>query len=285
MKIMWDTFHSWIRLCRLHRPLPLLFFFFPCIWGNLLVHKGVLNWTEACFFLAGCIWARSIGCAINDYLDRTIDSHVTRTQHRPLACGALSPSHVRKGLLFFLATGIFFLCVLPSSLHLLAIISACATLAYPLCKRFFPLPQLFLGFTINCGVLMSYGWACPLWWAHTDVWVLYIIAVLWTMEYDTLYGYQDILEDRLLALHSLPLMLGEPPTPMRYFFRLCLLLRTSLIIALYKKVSLLPILFLWVLRRWHTFSHLPFSHPLSYEKAFRTSLWEGVLLSVLLTYR
>lgn len=280
------SFRAWIHLCRLHSPFPLLFFFFPCIWGNLLVHKGTFYWWEACFFLMGCIWARSTGCVINDYLDRNIDGHVTRTKTRPLACGKLSPHQVRNKFFFFVITGLFFLVMIPSSLYLLSIISAFSTMIYPLCKRFFPVPQLFLGFTINCGALMSYGYGHPMWWTQWDIWMLYSIAVLWTMEYDTLYAYQDFQEDRMLGLHSLTLLLGENPKLMKFFFRGCLLFRSGLMFFLYGKVTpLILILLFWIMKRWSLFSHLPFAHSKNYLNAFRISIWEGCLLSILLIYR
>ncbi len=274
----------WVHLCRLHNPMPLLFFFFPCIWGNLLVHHGVFHWWEACFFLAGCVWARSAGCAINDYMDHTIDEHVARTKNRPLACEDLSPHQVQKSFFFFGVIGLFFLFMCPPFLRPLAIISAGATILYPLCKKFFPFPQLFLGLTINCGALMSYGWSCPLWWTHCHIWLLYGYAVLWTLEYDTLYAYQDLHDDCALKLHSLPVLLGENPQIMKCFFRLGLLLRSCLMALLHGKITCFPLLLLWVITRWNTFSHLPCAHTIFYKKAFHRSLWEGALLSILLIF-
>ena len=72
--------------------------------------------------------------------------------------------------------------------------------SYPFMKRFTYWPQLFLGFTFNWGIIMS--WAAiennisylPL--------LLYCGAIFWTLGYDTIYGYQDIKDDEIIGLKS-----------------------------------------------------------------------------------
>ncbi len=72
--------------------------------------------------------------------------------------------------------------------------------SYPFIKRFTYWPQLFLGFTFNWGVIMS-------WTAITNEIsyipvLVYIGAIFWTLGYDTIYGIQDISDDEMIGVKS-----------------------------------------------------------------------------------
>jgi 4-hydroxybenzoate polyprenyltransferase len=71
-------------------------------------------------------------------------------------------------------------------------------------------PQLVLGLAFNWGALM--GWTA----VHGEISLqhvlpLYSAGVCWTLVYDTLYGYQDIKDDRKLGLKSTALTFGDKP--------------------------------------------------------------------------
>ena len=78
---------------------------------------------------------------------------------------------------------------------------------YPLTKRFFKYPQLFLGATFNLGVFL-------MWLAlGQDIsiipFILYLAFVFWTIGYDTVYAHQDIEDDMALGLRSTAISFGE----------------------------------------------------------------------------
>src|SRR5947208_17116559 len=69
----------------------------------------------------------------------------------------------------------------------LASIGALLTVSYPLLKRFFPMPQLYLGISFG-------GWSVPIAFAAQTgelprvAWVLFIAALILTALYHTLYA-------------------------------------------------------------------------------------------------
>ena len=131
---------------------------------------------------------RGAGCIINDLWDKNIDTHVARTKQRPIASGEITPqtgSYFLKHYYY-----VFLCCCYYSSNTATQILGLCSLLPisiYPLMKRFFPCPQLFLGFTFSWGALM--GWvAVTGHFAWPMIW-LYLAAICWTVGYDTYLCY------------------------------------------------------------------------------------------------
>ena len=97
---------------------------------------------------------RSAGCVINDYFDMEFDGSVQRTKDRPLVTGIVKPSEALI-LFFFL---IFLSGLLLNWMNWLTIKVAAFGLVlatfYPLTKRFFAIPQFFLGLAFSWGILM-----------------------------------------------------------------------------------------------------------------------------------
>ena len=71
---------------------------------------------------------------------------------------------------------------------------------YPFMKRITYWPQLFLGFTFNWGIIMS--WTAFNGNISYEIIVLYFSAIFWTLGYDTIYGVQDIHDDEIIGLKS-----------------------------------------------------------------------------------
>jgi 4-hydroxybenzoate polyprenyl transferase len=72
--------------------------------------------------------------------------------------------------------------------------------AYPFMKRMTYWPQLFLGLTFNWGIIMA--WAAFNNSVSIEIIVLYMLAIFWTLGYDTIYGIQDISDDEIIGLKS-----------------------------------------------------------------------------------
>ena len=79
---------------------------------------------------------------------------------------------------------------------------------YPLAKRYFFLPQFILAFT--------YNWGCLIGWSSLDspsgfseVSLLFISLILWTIIYDTVYATQDEEDDKKLSLKSSTILFGK----------------------------------------------------------------------------
>ncbi len=82
----------------------------------------------------------------------------------------------------------------------LAFVGAALTISYPLLKRFFPLPQLYLG--------LCFGWAVPMAFAATlgyvprVGWLMLVATVLWAGIYDTEYAMVDRDDDVRVGVQS-----------------------------------------------------------------------------------
>jgi 4-hydroxybenzoate polyprenyltransferase len=151
--------HDFAQLLRLDRPIGTWLLLWPALWALWIAAEGHPQRRLLCIFIAGALLMRSAGCVINDLADRNIDPHVKRTRSRPLAARAISPPEALT--VFGVLVGAALLLVLQLNWLTieLAVIGAALTITYPLFKRFFPLPQLYLG--------LCFGWAVPMAFAAT----------------------------------------------------------------------------------------------------------------------
>ena len=151
---------------------------------------------------------RSAGCIINDLLDRDIDIKVQRTQTRPLVSNSLSIKKSIICLITLLSIGLIVLTQLNLPSIILALVIVPLVFLYPLAKRYFFLPQFILAFTYNWGCLI--GWSSldsPS--GFSDVSLLFISLILWTIIYDTVYATQDEEDDKKLSLKSSAILFGK----------------------------------------------------------------------------
>ncbi|HKX52180.1 MAG TPA: UbiA family prenyltransferase, partial [Nitrosospira sp.] len=133
------------KLMRLDKPIGILLLLWPTLWGLWLAAEGVPRLDILVIFVLGTVLMRSAGCVVNDYADRNFDGHVERTRHRPLAVGVVS---TREALL--LAAGlslVAFLLIQPlNRLTIeLSFVALFLAASYPFTKRFFAMPQAYLG--------------------------------------------------------------------------------------------------------------------------------------------
>ena len=160
-------------------------------------------------FVLGVVVMRAAGCVINDFADRDIDPHVRRTRDRPLAARRVSPVRgagaVRRAAR---PSALLLVTRLDALTVKLACIGALLTVSYPFLKRFFPLPQLYLGISFG-------GWSVPMAFAaQTGVlprvaWVLYIAAVIWAAIYDTMYAMVDREDDLKIGVKSSAILFAD----------------------------------------------------------------------------
>ncbi|MGI9462010.1 MAG: 4-hydroxybenzoate octaprenyltransferase [Alphaproteobacteria bacterium] len=204
--------HDYILLMRLDRPIGTWLLLIPCLWGLAIYHQQLSyqDWLRYVgIFALGAFVLRSAGCVWNDILDREFDKKVVRTKNRPLASGRVGVDDALKLLAVLLAIGLVMLFLLGNHpAQVVALLSLGLVVPYPLMKRIFPLPQLWLGFTFNIGILVA-GMLTTNDYFNIGLWWLYIIGVLWTLAYDTIYALQDKDEDALLGLKSSALLFGK----------------------------------------------------------------------------
>ena len=201
--------HPYISIMRLDRPIGYVLLFYPIcfsIFAFSSFNKEVA--ILLIIFLIGSIAMRSAGCIVNDLLDRDIDIKVERTQTRPLVSNTLSIKNSIICLIILLSIGLIVLTQLNLPSIILALMITPLIFLYPLAKRYFFLPQFILAFT--------YNWGCMIGWlssnshgSFSDVFLLFISLILWTLIYDTVYATQDEEDDKKLSLKSSAILFGK----------------------------------------------------------------------------
>jgi 4-hydroxybenzoate polyprenyltransferase len=78
---------------------------------------------------------------------------------------------------------------------------------YPLFKRFFPIPQLYLGLCFGWGVPMAF--AAVLGRVPRVGWLMLLAAVLWAGIYDTFYAMVDRADDQKIGVRSSAIAFGD----------------------------------------------------------------------------
>ncbi len=202
-----ERLHLYIQLTRLNRPIGILLLLWPTQWGVWIAGDGHPAWHIVFIFTLGTVLMRSSGCAINDYADRHIDKHVERTQHRPLTSGKVSE---RETLWLAIVLALLaFLLILPLNplTWVLAFPAAFLAASYPFTKRFFAIPQAYLGIAFGFGIPMAF--AAQLGHVPAVAWVLLLANVFWAIAYDTEYAMVDRDDDIHLDIHSSALLFGR----------------------------------------------------------------------------
>jgi 4-hydroxybenzoate polyprenyltransferase len=195
------------QLIRFDKPIGSYLLLWPALWALAIAGNGSPDGWVLFVFVCGVFLMRSAGCAINDYADREIDLHVSRTRDRPLTSGKIT---TREALAVFAVLGLLaFLLVL--SLNQLTIWLSFGGIAlaasYPFMKRYHYLPQVHMG--------AAFGWSVPMAYAaQTDslpkmAWLLYVATVVWAVAYDTIYSMVDRDDDLRIGVKSTAILFGN----------------------------------------------------------------------------
>jgi 4-hydroxybenzoate polyprenyltransferase len=158
-------------------------------------------------FSIGTVLMRSAGCAINDFADRDFDRHVKRTAERPLTAGKIRAweAVMVAAVLALLSLALITpLNLLTKQLSVLAVLIAAS---YPYFKRFFALPQAYLGIAFGFGIPMAY--AAVLNAVPTEAWVLLLANVFWALAYDTEYAMVDRDDDLRIGIRTSAITFGR----------------------------------------------------------------------------
>jgi 4-hydroxybenzoate polyprenyltransferase len=149
---------------------------------------------------------RSAGCVVNDFADRDFDPHVARTRERPLAMRRIG---TREALLLagVLALAAFLLVLQLNRLTVLLSFAALfLAVSYPFTKRFFAMPQAYLGIAFGFGIPM--GYAAVLGHIPAEGWWLLLANIVWTIGYDTEYAMVDRADDVRIGIRTSAILFG-----------------------------------------------------------------------------
>ena len=197
----------YVRLVRLDKPIGILLLLWPTLSALWLASNGKPDWMLLIIFTLGTALMRSAGCAINDFADRDFDRHVKRTAERPLTSGKIAAwEAVMVAVVLAL---IAFALILPlnaltKELSIAAVIIAGT---YPYFKRFFAIPQAYLGIAFGFGIPMAFAAVTNS--VPAEAWLLLAGNIFWAVAYDTEYAMVDRDDDLKIGIKTSAITFGR----------------------------------------------------------------------------
>lgn len=224
----------YLKLIRFDRPIGTLLLLWPTLGGLWIASSGVPDTTLLVVFILGTFLMRSAGCAINDVADRDFDRHVARTAQRPLAADLIRPREavgvaVALSLIALLMTAVF----LNALTLQLSVVAALLAASYPFTKRFFAMPQAYLGLAFGFGIPMAFAAATNS--VPAIAWWLLLANLFWTIAYDTEYAMVDRDDDVKIGIKTSAILFGKHDVAA---VMLCYLLTLLLLTGVGKVVGL-----------------------------------------------
>lgn len=201
-----QKFTAIIELMRIDKPIGIYLLLWPALLTLVISTQGDFSLLQLIIVIAGSIIVRSAGCVINDIWDKDIDGNVERTQFRPIPSKRIS---VNEAWLVFIVLGalsIYLLTLTNINTLLVSTLFAILIVIYPLTKRFFVGPQLFLGITFNPTIIV-YAMTEQL--SNPSMGYLFFAIACQTIAFDSFYGLCDEKDDRNLRINSTPIWWGK----------------------------------------------------------------------------
>ena len=196
------------RLMRLDKPIGILLLLWPTLWALWFSAQGRPHWLIVVIFVLGTVLMRSAGCVVNDLADRDFDPHVERTRARPLASGEVSG---REALVLFavlvVASFVLILPLLSWTFFGLSVVALFLAGSYPYTKRFFAIPQAYLGIAFGFGIPMAY--VAQTGGVPVEAWLLLLANVFWAVAYDTEYAMVDRPDDLKIGIRTSAITFGR----------------------------------------------------------------------------
>jgi len=197
----------YVRLLRLDKPIGILLLLWPTLAALWFASDGRPDWRLVVIFSVGTVLMRSAGCAINDFADREFDKHVKRTAQRPLTSGRIAGWEALM-VAAVLALASFALIlplnVLTKELSVAAVLIAAS---YPYFKRFFAIPQAYLGIAFGFGIPMAF--AAVQGTVPPAAWLLLLANIFWAVAYDTEYAMVDRDDDLKIGIKTSAITFGR----------------------------------------------------------------------------
>lgn len=195
------------RLMRADKPIGTLLLLYPTLWAVWIASNGQPEWQTVLAFTAGTFLMRSAGCIANDWADQDFDKHVERTQNRPFVQGEVNARQARRVIVILCILAAC--CLIPFSWKtwLLALPALALAFTYPFTKRFFPIPQLYLGIAFSFGIPMAFMAIQD--YIPTVAWWLFTANLFWTVAYDTAYAMADKPDDLKIGIKTSAITFGD----------------------------------------------------------------------------
>jgi 4-hydroxybenzoate polyprenyltransferase len=206
--------NPYLKLIRFDKPIGILLILWPTLSGLLVAYNYHPPLFIVFIFIVEAVLTRSFGCAINDFFDYKFDKLVLRTKDRPIPAGLIKPHNA-----LILGIGLMILAFIIAliTLKLRTIIASFLVLGfictYPLTKRLFSIPQLYLGVTWSFGIILAFVQAGNIQEKWFFCLLLCVINISWVIAFDTIYALVDEQYDRLINIKSSAILFDHIAVP------------------------------------------------------------------------
>ena len=204
---IWHKLVLYAKLVRLDKPIGSLLLLWPTLSALWLASAGKPSLQLILIFSIGTILMRSAGCAINDYADQEFDKHVKRTADRPLTSGKISGREALLIAALFVLISFALILPLNTLTKQLSLVAVLIAASYPYFKRFFALPQAYLGIAFGFGIPMAYAAVQNT--VPYQAWLLLLANVFWALAYDTEYAMVDRDDDLKIGIRTSAITFGR----------------------------------------------------------------------------
>jgi 4-hydroxybenzoate polyprenyltransferase len=197
----------YVRLVRLDKPIGILLLLWPTLSALWLASGGHPDPLHVVIFTLGTVLMRSAGCAINDYADRDFDLHVKRTAERPLTSGKIRGWEAVMVAAVLALVSFMLILPLNALTKQLSVAAVLIAASYPYFKRFFAIPQAYLGIAFGFGIPMAF--AAVLDTVPPAAWLLLAGNIFWAVAYDTEYAMVDRDDDLKIGIKTSAITFGR----------------------------------------------------------------------------
>lgn len=197
----------YFQLIRLDKPIGILLLLWPTLTALWIASDGKPDWQIVAIFTLGTVLMRSAGCAINDYADREFDRHVKRTAERPLTSGKIKGWEAILVAVILVIAAFALILPLNTLTKQYSVAAVLIAASYPYFKRFFALPQAYLGVAFGFGIPMAFAAVQNT--VPVTAWILLIANIFWALAYDTEYAMVDREDDLNIGIRTSAITFGK----------------------------------------------------------------------------
>ncbi len=207
MKRLIEKLDAYELLMLLYKPIGILLLLWPTLWALVIAGQGKPDWAIVLIFVTGTVLMRSAGCVMNDIADSQYDGLVARTQHRPLVNHEVTKKEAYGLALGLVLSAFLLVCLLNTLTIKLSIVAMLLAATYPFTKRFFAIPQAYLGIAFGWGIPMAFS--AILGYIPSIAWLLLLANICWAVAYDTEYAMVDREDDVKIGILSSAITFGR----------------------------------------------------------------------------
>lgn len=265
-------------LGRYHNPVGSFLLMWPCYWGCLSqINNNIID--SLIYFTIGAFVMRGAGCTINDVFDKNFDKQVERTKNRPLASGLISTKESVYFIFFQLIIGLYIVLQFEFRVIVWSLLIVPLVICYPLLKRITYFPQIALGLAFNWGVILGHMSQSTSF--NFEILYLYFGGVFLTIAYDTVYGFQDIKDDKKLGLKSMSIFFEKNIKFLLFTYIVSAVLFFIFLIVFFKN-HYINLVFGSLILFAFLFQYFAFTNKVKLEIIFKSNIYIGAFVSFII---